>query len=258
MDIEEFIEFRKVYSQVNEYEIDILKHFYLKYNLPIATTFEELVDYFELNYIDILEITVIRDDIEDFKRIVDSDNKLGSEQVDNLLNVSKSSNMMRVILDNAGGYSLYVPILKSFDLDLIKYLLDKMEENDVGLDSEYESIIAFCKSISEDTNIDEYESVIDFLCGYYDDWYNDIIVGFVEGYKENNELCKEYARKYILGDYPYDVQLVFEGLDYDSNKIKSELEELNGVIMRNNQGIITGYVHTGELKHYLIKKFGLE
>lgn len=242
MDLEEFILFLNTYPQMveNEYYMDILKHFYLEYELPICNTFDELVAYFNLDDTNRLKITVVRDDIQDFNRIISE--MLDSDQVNYLLKSCVSPEMTRIVLDNTDEYTLYMPILKSQNTDLIRYLLDKMGENDIPLYSEYDIIIDLAKSTSIDNKND---IAIDIISEYHPDGYTDAIVGFIEGYNEGNILCKEFARKYILGDYHYEIETIFEGLEYpesDFEKIKDELEDMDN----------------DDVKHYLTRKFGLE
>ena len=73
MTLIEFISFMTTYPSMNknEYLRDILKHFYLKYKLPISYSFDELVDHFKMSKIDKLSVTIIRDDIDDFMRVLE-------------------------------------------------------------------------------------------------------------------------------------------------------------------------------------------
>lgn len=250
MDIEDLIQFRETYpdSDSTEHEKDIIRHFYVKYNLPRSNTFIELLQYFNSTYVGTLKVIVERDDVDDFVRIM-GDNKINSTEMSSfLLSSAVSSKMMKIILDYSSSYSLYFPVLSSDDPELIRYLVNKFIEQYGYLGN----VRHIMRLLGKKSHIEGKTTAIDILLEYSND-VTYVIIGAIE--EDNIQL----AKKYIDSNYDYDFADIINLLGYYVNldKFVSILDMLPRFTAQDASNVIHEDYMSEEVNKYLMRRYNL-
>lgn len=218
LDINDFISFREalhttsnISKYSNDYEKDILAHFYVKYNVPKSQLLLELISYFNNTRLQNLLITVGRNDKEDYVRLIGDEPLEYYEDTNELLSIAHKD-MYKTIIDGSIFYDYYISIMLSNDPELIRYNINKIigDWGNLGsIDSTKRDVASYRTIDLKDDSIDlgddmrdSKELAINILLEY-DDNCTYVIIGYLES--DNIEL----ATKYITGTYKYDyVELI--------------------------------------------------
>lgn len=245
MDIDEFILFRESYPilSVTEYEQDILRHFYLKYKLPKAYSFDELVHYYHSSLIYNLEVTIKRNNVDDFLRLMENESKFNDDETNELLKYVKSLEMMDAIMDNnEEGYNeIYGSVYDTQNPILIKRMLSKKLEQTGELGDIYDDIYL----LSEQGN----EAVVDAILQFEPD-YTDAIAGAIRGGHLN------MAIKYLLKG-EYDVRDLISILSSNLDNVIIALDLIPNLDREDLEYILSNEDLNSQVADYIRERYGL-
>lgn len=245
LNINELYEFKRSYPDyVNEYDQDILKHFYLTYDLAKSTSYDMLFDFYHSTNMFNLEVVVKRNDLEDFDRILSKSYKIfkfNQEETDKLLSLSSSDEMSIKIIDYSTLHKLPDILVNSNnynDYDIIKYALDKIiKTSGTQLYSNIEWLAYHGKEVVVSVLLEYQSGVSDAIIGFIKGGYIDIARNYIVNGKYNIEYIIN-----LLGDNMDNIGIF---LDMIPNLTKNTIIRL----VKNRD--------PDHISEYLIKKYNL-